>query len=408
MMICRKTYRKFLLGLLAVSLLGLGVYDYFRERARIPDSYVQTEGEPGPAEPDFPVTAQITQSVTEASYNSRTGKSYQISYRYLGWVPLKETDVTVVQKTCVIPGGIPVGIYMETDGVLVIGTGKVTGRDGLTYEPAFRLVQAGDYIRSVNGQTIREKEELIEAVQEQGSEKVVLGLERDGRSFEIRLSATDTEEGFRLGIWVRDNTQGIGTLTFLTEDGSFGALGHGINDSDTGKLLKLSEGKLYDTSVAEIHRGEPGTPGEVAGLIRYREYLICGEIQENTEAGIFGTATEHLREQLPVETLEVGYKQEITRGEAWIRSAVSGEVRDYRIEIEEIHSSESDVNKGIVLRVTDPELLALAGGIVQGMSGSPVIQNGKIVGAVTHVFINDPTKGYGIFIENMLDPQEKS
>ena len=109
MMICRKTYRKFLLGLLAVSLLGLGVYDYFRERARIPDSYVQTEGEPGPAEPDFPVTAQITQSVTEASYNSRTGKSYQISYRYLGWMPLKETEVTVVQKTCVIPGGIPVG-----------------------------------------------------------------------------------------------------------------------------------------------------------------------------------------------------------------------------------------------------------------------------------------------------------
>ncbi|MEI3526302.1 MAG: SpoIVB peptidase S55 domain-containing protein [Eubacteriales bacterium] len=130
-------------------------------------------------------------------------------------------------------------------------------------------------------------------------------------------------------------------------------------------------------------------------------------MQENTEAGIFGTATEHLREQLPVETLEVGYKQEIIRGEAWIRSAVSGEVRDYRIEIEEIHSSESDVNKGIVLRVADPELLALAGGIVQGMSGSPVIENGKIVGAVTHVFINDPTKGYGIFIENMLESAGK-
>lgn len=135
---------------------------------------------------------------------------------------------------------------------------------------------------------IREKEKLIESVEENGSEKLVLGIERSGRTFEIRLQAADTENGYRLGIWVRDNTQGIGTLTFLTENGKFGALGHGINDSDTGELLKISEGKLYDTTVAEIHRGEPGNPGQVAGLIRYRNNLICGQIQENTEAGIFG------------------------------------------------------------------------------------------------------------------------
>ena len=165
-----------------------------------------------------------------------------------------------------------------------------------------------------------------------------------------------------------------------------GAHRNGINDSDTGELLKISEGKLYDTTVAEIHRGEPGNPGQVAGLIRYRNNLICGQIQENTEAGIFGEGTERLGDKLDGEAVEVGYKQEITEGEAWVRSGINA----------------SDVNKGMILRVTDPELLALTGGIVQGMSGSPIIQNGKLIGAVTHVFVNDPTKGYGIFVEEML------
>ena len=305
-MICRKTYRKCLLVLLGISLLVLGVYDYFRERALIPDSYTQTEGGAGPETPGFPVAAQIQESVTKASYDSRSGRSYRISYRYLGVIPLKETNVQVTPKTTVTPGGIPIGIYMETDGVMVIGTGKVTGRDGLNYEPAFRLVQAGDYIRSVNGVEIREKEKLIESVEENGREKLVLGIERSGQTFEIRLQAADTENGYRLGIWVRDNTQGIGTLTFLTENGKFGALGHGINDSDTGELLKISEGKLYDTTVAEIHRGEPGNPGQVAGLIRYRNNLICGQIQENTEAGIFGEGTERLGDKLDGEAVEVG------------------------------------------------------------------------------------------------------
>lgn len=401
-MINRKTYRKILWVLLCVSLLGLGVYDYFRERGQIPDTYIQTEGGMAPAAPGFPVTADIEATSQEASYNSQSEKSYQISYRYLGLIPLKETTVQVKKEAFLTPGGIPVGIYMETDGVMVIGTGKITGRDGLNYEPAFRLVQAGDYIRSVNGTEIREKEKLIEKVEENGNQKLVLGIERGGQSFSIRLQAVDTENGYRLGIWVRDNTQGIGTLTFLTEDGHFGALGHGINDSDTGELLKLSAGKLYDTTVAEIHRGEPGSPGEVAGLIRYRDSLICGQIRENTEVGIFGEGTERLSEKLFSKQLPVGYKQEIQEGEALVRSGVSGTVKDYRIVVEEIRCQEADVNKGLVFRVTDPELLELTGGIVQGMSGSPILQNGKLIGAVTHVFVNDPTKGYGIFIEEML------
>ena len=155
-----------------------------------------------------------------------------------------------------------------------------------------------------------------------------------------------------------------------------------------------------------IHKGETGTPGELSGLIRYRDSYVCGTIAENTEAGIFGSANEHLAEKLGTETLQVGYKQEIEEGEAFVRSSVSGELKDYRVEILEVHRNEEDVNKGIILEVTDPELLALTGGIVQGMSGSPIIQNGKIVGAVTHVFVQDSAKGFGIFLENMFEHVE--
>ncbi len=310
----------------------------------------------------------------------------------------------VLKPAYVIPGGIPIGIYMETNGILIVGTGKVTGADGLNYEPALRIVQGGDYIQAVNGEEIWDKEELIERINQAGGNQVVLDLVRKGERIQVKLEPVQTGQGeYKLGIWVRDNTQGIGTLTFLTKKGEFGALGHGINDVDTGSLLELHKGSLYDTNIVDIKRGEKGTPGELSGMIRYRNELVCGEISENTPAGIFGTGSERLCEKISLEEMQVGYKQEIELGEAWIRSSVSGRMRDYRVEILEVNRNEADVNKGIILRVTDPELLELTGGIVQGMSGSPILQNGKIVGAVTHVFVQDSTKGFGVFIENMLE-----
>ena len=400
----RKKYRLFLTGILVLCLIGLGVLNYVQIRDQIPDSYVQTEGEPGPDRVSFLVTEEVKADMAEASANGFASGSYTISYKYLGLIPMKETLVEVRDPVYVIPGGIPIGIYLETRGILIIGTGAVTGLDGLNYEPALRIVQGGDYIRAVNGKEISDKEELIEAVNACRGEQVVLDLDRDGERIQVKLDAVQTgEEEYKLGIWVRDNTQGIGTLTFLTEDGSFGALGHGINDVDTGILLEPSEGRLYDTTIVNIHKGEAGTPGELSGLIRYRDSFICGTIAENTEAGIFGSAADHLLEKLEAEPVQAGYKQEIEEGEAWIRSSVSGELKDYQVEIVEIHRNEEDVNKGIVLEVTDSELLELTGGIVQGMSGSPILQNGKIIGAVTHVFVQDSAKGFGIFIENMLE-----
>lgn len=403
----RKKYRLFLSGILVLCLIGLGVLNYVQIRDQIPDSYIQTEGEQGPGRVSFLVTEEVKADMAEASANAFASSSYTISYKYLGLIPMKETQVEVREPVYVTPGGIPIGIYLETRGVLIIGTGAVTGLDGLNYEPALRIVQGGDYIRAVNGKEISEKEELIEAVNACNGEQVVLDLDRDGERIQVKLDAVQTgEEEYKLGIWVRDNTQGIGTLTFLTEDGNFGALGHGINDVDTGILLEPAEGRLYDTTIVNIHKGEAGTPGELSGLIRYRDSFICGTISENTEAGIFGSAADHLLEELEAEPVQVGYKQEIEEGEAWIRSSVSGELKDYQVEIVEIHRNEEDVNKGIVLEVTDPELLELTGGIVQGMSGSPILQNGKIIGAVTHVFVQDSAKGFGIFIENMLEHVE--
>ncbi len=399
-----KQYRRCLMGLLFVSLMGLGVLGYEELRDGIPDSYTQTEGDPGPVHSGFFVTEERTPGFTEASANAYASSDYTISYKLFGILPLKEVEVEVLKPTYVIPGGVPIGIYMETEGILIIGTGEVTGIDGLNYEPAYRIVRGGDYIEAINGEAISDKEQLIEAVNAVGNEDVILSLNRDGEQIQVKLEAVQTgEEELKLGIWVRDNTQGIGTLTFLTEDGKFGALGHGVNDVDTGTLLAISKGALYDTNIIDIKKGEKGSPGELSGLIRYRDEQICGQLKENTPVGIFGTGEDRLYEKIETERLQVGYKQEIELGEAFVRSSVSGEMKDYRVEIVEVHRKDEDLNKGIILQVTDPELLELTGGIVQGMSGSPIIQNGKLVGAVTHVFVQDSTKGFGVFIENMLE-----
>lgn len=397
-------YRRFLFCLLAAAVVGLGVLSYVQARESIPDSYIQTRGGPGPGKVGPLITQKIQPRLTEASANAFASEDYTVSYQYLGLLPLKEVEVQVQSPISVIPGGVPIGIYMETEGILVVGAGTVIGVDGLNHEPAEGVVRGGDYIQAMNGTPISDKEELIERVNQEGSQEVVLELRRKGEPFQIKLRPiqTGTDE-YKLGIWVRDNTQGIGTLTFLTENQKFGALGHGINDVDTGELLELSEGALYDTNIQEIKRGEKGSPGELSGTIRYRPELRHGEIMQNTNVGIFGTCEACLRERLGGELLEVGYKQEVQRGPALIRSAVDGTLRDYQVEILEVHRNEEDVNKGIILKVTDPALLSLTGGIIQGMSGSPILQNGKLVGAVTHVFVQDSARGFGVFLENMLE-----
>lgn len=202
---------------------------------------------------------------------------------------------------------------------------------------------------------------------------------------------------------MKDDVQGIGTLTYLTEDYRFGALGHGITDTDTGDLITISGGSLYDTNILEIVKGQRGLPGELSGVITYANRYQKGMIQKNTRVGIFGQADAGLAKELTGTPVEVAFRQEIKPGPAVIRSSVSGEMKEYEIQIQEIRLNESNVNKGMIFKVTDPDLIALTGGVIQGMSGSPILQNGRLVGAVTHVFVNDPTKGYAGFAEMMLE-----
>ncbi|MCC8139446.1 MAG: SpoIVB peptidase [Lachnospiraceae bacterium] len=320
---------------------------------------------------------------------------------------LKEVSVQAVERASVIPGGVPIGVYLETQGVYVVGTSEVLSADGLLREPALQIVEAGDYILAVNGKTVEDKDELIACIQANKTETMVLKIRRNEEELQVRVNAVQTDEGdYKLGVWVKDDIQGIGTLTYMTQDGKFGALGHGITDSDTGELLDAAGGALYDTTILDIVKGVRGTPGELSGSITYSDRHVRGTILRNTQCGIFGEADEVLAGELDDGVVEVAFRQEIETGSAVLRSAVSGELKDYEIEITEIRLNESDVNKGMVFRVTDPELLALTGGVIQGMSGSPILQNGRLVGAVTHVFVNDPAKGYAIFAETMLSGSE--
>ena len=307
----------------------------------------------------------------------------------------------------VLLGGMPVGIYMETDGVMVLSTEQVRDTEGDYHDPSAGRIKTGDYITAVDHHQIEGKSDLLEAVDRWGNEEVTLTLRRDDSVLDVQMKPAEYAPGkYRLGIWVRDNVQGLGTVTFLTEDNRFGALGHGIHDIDTNLLMSIDSGRVYRTSIRDITKGHSGSPGTMEGVIVYNNYNILGSIDKNTEAGIYGTIDridELFEEQIPIETAG---KDEIVTGPATVRCFIDNELKEYEIRVTDIDMSGTEINKGLVIQVTDPELLEKTGGIIQGMSGSPIIQNGKIVGAVTHVFVQDSAKGFGIFLENMLEHVE--
>ena len=269
--------------------------------------------------------------------------------------------------------------------------------------PADNLVKAGDYIIAINGETVDSKKELVSQVGKLDSEKVVLKIRRNDEEINVKLTAAvSNKDEYKLGIWIRDSVQGLGTVTYITTDNKFGALGHGIHDIDIDELLEIEEGRVYNTEILRIEKGKKGSPGGMEGMIVYNRYNILGNIEENTELGVYGTIRklDSLTEEQTA--VPVCLKSDAKMGDAVIRCCVDDEVKEYDIEIERINHFALEANKGLVIKIVDEELIDVTGGIVQGMSGSPILQNGKIVGAVTHVLVNDPTRGYGIFIEDML------
>lgn len=371
------------------------------KKATQDESAVTVSGNPDSNIPSDAIYVDLSKVVT---FKADEIQNYEMDLKLFGIIPFKQVDIEVIQDMVLTPVGEPVGIYVKTDGVLVIGVGEFENENGKTCAPAKYLLQTGDYIREVNGESITEKEDFTRAVEECNGNKLVLTVSRNEETFTVSVKPEKNETGeYKLGIWVRDNAQGVGTLTFVDDLGNFGALGHGISDVDTGTLLELESGSLYKTEIISIQKGKSGEPGEMTGLIDYSSVNILGKITANSSKGIYGCGNSRLTSKVQNEALPIGLKQEIEEGPAQILCNVDGEAQYYDILIKEVYLENSNINRGMLIQVTDPQLLAITGGIIQGMSGAPIIQNGKLIGAVTHVLVQDATSGYGIFIENMLE-----
>lgn len=332
-------------------------------------------------------------------------EEYTMDVKLFGVIPFKTVNVQVIPDEMLVPAGVPIGIYVKTDGILVIAQGDFEGMDHARKEPAKHLLQPGDYILKVDQKEVESKADFTKLVSESGGRQLVLTIRREEEIFEIRVQPEQNADGeYKLGIWIRDNAQGVGTMTYLEEDAAFGALGHGINDTDTALLMDVKGGSLYKTEIIAVKKGQDGTPGELTGVIDYNLSNKIGTIDTNSVEGIFGTVSRAEAEAVQAEAMPIGLKQDVKLGKAQILCCVDGEKspKSYEVEIRAVHLDHDNVNRGIELEVTDAALLEQTGGIVQGMSGSPIIQDGKLVGAVTHVLVNDPARGYGIFIENML------
>lgn len=337
---------------------------------------------------------------------SRSNGTVNMDISLLGLITFKTVKVDVVEKKSLAACGNTVGVKMTLDGILVLAISDVQGPGGIRQIPARDSgIKAGDIIKQINGEAAESIEMLINEIDNSKGRPIEIKFKR-GETYGTAVinPVKSSEDGkYRIGMWVRDNTAGIGTLTFFDPDsGSFGALGHGITDIDTGILMPVSQGEILESNILGIKKGEVGHPGELKGV--FIEDNKLGTIRKNCEFGIYGELSEFaMSGNLKGKLYPIAVRSQIKEGPAQILSNIDGKIVElYDIEIQKVSRQSLNGSKGMVLKITDEKLLRSTGGIVQGMSGSPIIQNGRIIGAVTHVLVNDPTRGYGIFIEGML------
>ncbi len=344
---------------------------------------------------------ELGSSITANPIQAGTTK---ITFYLCNAVPIKTIDATVIPKTTLVPVGKTVGVSLDTKGLLVLGTGEVYKEENDSVEPCKGFLKTGDLLLEANGKDLINKEALIDVVTKSNGQKIDVLLERQGEQKHVTLTPvfSQVEQAYKLGIWVRDSIQGIGTITYYDPNSNqFGALGHGVYDVDTGELMIIKNGSLIASQLTDVVKGKKGEPGELTGTI-HREDVI-GDVKKNTEVGIYGTLNQP--SEFNGEALSIGLKQEVKIGKAEILSNIEGEdIQKYEIEIESLGKGNG---KDMMIHVTDKRLLEKTGGIIQGMSGSPIIQNGQLIGAVTHVLVNDPERGYGTFIETMLQEMNK-
>lgn len=340
----------------------------------------------------------------ETSAGAEASGDYDATVKLFGLIPVKQVTVSVLPEMQLMPGGKAVGIKMFTKGLICVGTEKIKGVDGETYNIAKALnIKASDMILSANGTELHTVEEFAAIVQNSAGKSVTLIVSRAGKEETKIATPIKTSEGYKLGLWVRDSTAGIGTVTFVdAEQGGFAALGHPITDVDTGMLMPIDKGSITNAEITGAKKGSRGKPGELYGIFA-GVGEECGVITQNTGHGIYGNVISNESLTYNHQVVPIATKSQVKTGKAQIYANVDGnEIDSFDIEITKIMPYAAD-EKNLIIKITDTRLLEKTGGIVQGMSGSPIIQNGKLIGAVTHVFVNDPARGYGIFIENMLD-----
>ncbi len=401
------SYRKLLIILFMLNLFAIAVFYIKYCKSQLPNTIHIKKGEKISLCYNIPASATINNQKIKLNrtfiFQKCSSGQYEMKTSLFGAIPLKKIKVKVVDGQKVIPSGQVVGIYVETNGLLVIDTDGFTGENGVDHAPSKNKLYRGDYIKKIDGADVLSKKQFIEKINQSDGNSVTLTVSRRSKVLKIKIKPefSKTDHMYKIGAWIRDNTQGIGTMTYIKKD-SFGGLGHGIYDMDTGKLLKIKGGFLLTPQIYSIKKGKSGTPGEIVGSIEYKEENIIGSIKKNTEKGIYGTVSD-----TESKAYEIGYRQDVKKGKAYILSNLTGSMKKYEIRISKVVPSDTDVLKSMEIEVTDKRLLNLTNGIIQGMSGSPIIQDGKLIGAVTHVFVDDPTKGYAILMETMIYEMKK-
>jgi stage IV sporulation protein B len=339
------------------------------------------------------------------SQTERDFKNFQVSYKLFGIFPFKKSQIEIMPSIKLLPGGQSIGVSLQTQGVMIVGQASVTKNGNKIFPAKEAGIVTGDIILKVNGKEVHTDQDVASLVNDAGKnqQSVILQIKHQNQITEKNIKSVYCEESkrYRIGLFVRDEATGVGTLTFIDPiSKKYGALGHVINDTDTNQRIEVSQGKITNSTIYAIEKSTRGHPGEKQGTFSNNS-LLSGNIEKNSPVGIFGKINGEFSNFFK-EPLEVGWANEVKEGPAKIYTVIHGEqIEDFDIKIERIMPNRTD-SKNMIISVVDPKLLEITGGIIQGMSGSPIIQNGKIIGAVTHVFINDSQRGYGVFIQNML------
>ncbi len=389
------------------AVLAVSVFVFLQTAYTLPEHIMMLEGEEHSINIPYPFSlsevseagGNFTKTNTNTLMPQNQG-SYNFDFRLMG-IPFKSATVDVVKPMVVIPGGQAVGIKLYINGLLVVGLSDIESGEKTLSPGKAAGIESGDLITEINNKRLESAADLSRIIQEGAGGEVEATIIRDGKPISKKITPVyyDGSGDYKIGVWVRDSAAGIGTITFINpDDNSFGALGHGISDVDTGDIINIKNGEITGCSISSIIRGEVGSPGELRGTF---DGNTIGDITVNRDDGIFGKIENAADES---EAIPIALRTQVRTGEAHIYSSINGsEVEKYSIIIERTSHQSKRSAKGMVIRVTDERLLEKTGGIVQGMSGSPIIQDGRLAGVVTHVFVSDPTRGYGMFSEWMVE-----